>query len=57
MPENRAARIDRGIASRPTHWVVELCESGVPGRWIYEFGYVRILTQPAIVERIPADNC
>lgn len=41
----------------PTHWVVELYESGAPGRFIYDFGYVQILMQPAVVERKPADNC
>jgi len=41
----------------PTHWIVELYESGAPGRFIYDFGYVQILMQPAMVERVPADNC
>lgn len=41
----------------PTHWVVELYESGAPGRFIYDFGYVQILMQPAAVTREPAQNC
>jgi hypothetical protein len=41
----------------PSYWVVELYESGAPGRWIYDFGYVQILMEPVSVSREPAQNC
>jgi hypothetical protein len=48
---------ERSTMHAPRHWVVELYESGAPGRWIYDFGYVQILMQPVSVTRESAQNC